>query len=73
MTLYSSFADLQHHPWAIKLRTLDEIECTTPIHNIKKKLICIRYDIWYHKEKKDYYKQLKIIDALNSFNQQHYT
>lgn len=73
MTIYNTFADLQQHPWATILRKIDEIDCTTPFDKIMKKCICLRYDILSYKEKKDYYKQLKIIEALHSFNQQHYT
>ena len=73
MTIYNTFADLQHHPWATILRKIDAIDCTTPIDNIRKKCICLHYDIWFYKEKKDYYRQLKIIEALHSFSEQHYT
>lgn len=72
MTTYNNFTELQYHPWAVKERKYD-----AKIQHWEKRgyvtlldIICdlcegIHLEIWYSKQRKDYYKH---VDRLNKKN-----
>lgn len=78
MVEYNTVADLYHHPWAVIERKLDNTQrqwekrgYTTLLDIVVDMCVVVHYDIWYRKERNDYYKQIERLQNLGSSSKKH--
>lgn len=70
---YNTITDLYHHPWAAIERKLDNLQrrweergYTTPLDIVVDMCVALHYDIWYGKQRNDYYKHIERLQNLGS-------